>query len=88
MIKNTILNAEKFNIPLSVCGEMASDSRMTKLLLGMGLRNFSMQSSQILKMKENLCKFNVSEITPIVKRIMKLDESNKIREALTKLNEN
>ena len=43
---------------------------------------------KILKMKENLCKFNVSEITPIVKRIMKLDESNKIREALTKLNEN
>ena len=88
LLYHTISSANKVNIPVSVCGEMASDSRMTKLLLGMGLRNFSMQSSQILKMKENLCKFNVSEITPIVKRIMKLDESNKIREALTKLNEN
>lgn len=87
LIYHTISNANKANIPVSICGELAGDFRMTKLLLGMGLRDFSMQSSQILKMKEKLCKFNISEITPIVKKIMKLDEPNKIKDALNKLNE-
>lgn len=87
LLYHVIKSANKVNIPVSICGEIASDFQMTKLLLGMGLRNFSMQSSQIMKMKEKLCKFNISEITPIVKKILKLDEPSKIKEALNKLNE-
>ncbi len=87
LISHAISCANKANIPVSICGELAGDFRMTKLLLGMGLRNFSMQTSQILKMKEKLCKISIAEITPIVKRILKLDEPSKIKEALNKLNE-
>ena len=49
LIAHTLASAEKVNIPVSVCGEMAGDPKLTRLLLGMGLRIFSMHPSQILK---------------------------------------
>ena len=39
---------------MSVCGEMAGDPTMTKLLLGLGLRSFSMHPTQILSVKQEI----------------------------------
>jgi len=86
LIAHTLASAEKVNIPVSVCGEMAGDPKLTRLLLGMGLRIFSMHPSQILKVKSRVLKADVNELVPNVRRILRLDEPGKLQEALEKLN--
>ncbi|MBL8418184.1 MAG: phosphoenolpyruvate--protein phosphotransferase [Dechloromonas sp.] len=86
LIAHTLSSAEKVNIPVSVCGEMAGDPKLTRLLLGMGLRIFSMHPSQILKVKSRVLKSDVNELVPNVRRILRLDEPGKLQEALEKLN--
>lgn len=86
LLAHTISNAEKVGIPVSVCGEMAGDPTLTRLFLGMGLRIFSMHPSQILKVKNRVLKSNISELAPTVRRMLRLEEPGKLREALEKLN--
>jgi phosphotransferase system enzyme I (PtsI) len=86
LIAHTLASAEKVGIPVSVCGEMAGDSKLTRLLLGMGLRTFSMHPSQILKVKNRILKANIEELAPNVRKILRLDEPAKLLEALEKLN--
>jgi phosphotransferase system enzyme I (PtsI) len=86
LIAHTLASAEKVGIPVSVCGEMAGDPRLTRLLLGMGLRIFSMHPSQILEVKSHVLKANVEELAPTVRRMLRLDEPAKLTEALEKLN--
>ncbi len=86
LLAHTLSMAEKANIPVSVCGEVAGDPQLTRLLLGMGLRIFSMHPSQILEVKSKVLKANVSELTPNVRRMLRLDEPGKLREALEKIN--
>ncbi len=86
LIAHTITTAEKSGVPVSVCGEMAGDPKMTRLLLGMGLRNFSMHPSQILKVKNRVLKSDISELGPNVRKMLRLDEPTKLAEALEKLN--
>jgi len=86
LLAHTISSAEKVGIPVSVCGEMAGDPKLTRLFLGMGLRIFSMHPSQILKVKNRVLKADVNEIAPNVRRMLRLEEPGKLREALEKLN--
>ena len=86
LIAHTLASAEKVGIPVSVCGEMAGDPKLTRLLLGMGLRNFSMHPSQILEVKSHVLKSEVEVLAPIVRRMLRLDEPAKLLEALEKLN--
>ena len=86
LIAHTLASAEKVGIPVSVCGEMAGDPEMTRLLLGMGLRIFSLHPDQILKVKQRVLKSEVNELAPNVRKMLRLDEPGKLREALEKLN--
>jgi phosphoenolpyruvate-protein phosphotransferase (PTS system enzyme I) len=86
LIAHTLASAEKVGVPVSVCGEMAGDPKLTRLLLGMGLRTFSMHPSQILKVKNRILKANIEELAPNVRKILRLDEPAKLLEALEKLN--
>ncbi|NCA69009.1 MAG: phosphoenolpyruvate--protein phosphotransferase [Sphingobacteriia bacterium] len=52
LIRMTIRAARGLRRPVSMCGEMAGDPRYTRLLLGIGLREFSMQPGAILDVKE------------------------------------
>ncbi|MCF6281631.1 MAG: phosphoenolpyruvate--protein phosphotransferase [Candidatus Polarisedimenticolaceae bacterium] len=52
LIKMTIDAANRHKIPVSMCGEMAGDPRYTRLLLGLGLREFSMQPGALLEVKK------------------------------------
>jgi len=51
LIANTITAGERVGIPVAVCGEMAGEASLTRLLLGLGLREFSMQPQQLLDVK-------------------------------------
>ncbi|HMV22598.1 MAG TPA: phosphoenolpyruvate--protein phosphotransferase, partial [Rhodocyclaceae bacterium] len=86
LIAHTIASAEKENVPVSVCGELAGDPELTRLLLGMGLRIFSMHPSQILEVKSRVLKTDLNEVAPAVRKMLRLDEPHKLREALTRLN--
>jgi phosphotransferase system enzyme I (PtsI) len=86
LLAHTITSAEKANIPISICGELAGDPTLTRLLLGMGLRQFSMHPAHILEVKQKVMQSDISELAPIVRRMLRLEEPTKIREQLDKLN--
>ena len=52
LIRTTIAAGRELATPVTMCGEMAGDPRYTKLLLGLGLRHFSMQPGALLGIKE------------------------------------
>lgn len=54
LIAHTINTAENYGIPVSVCGEMAGDVRLTRMLLGLGLRRFSMPAAHIPTIKQEI----------------------------------
>ncbi len=86
LLAHTITSAEKAGVPVSVCGELAGDPSLTRLLLGMGLRQFSMHPGQILEVKQRVMQSNVAELAPAVRRLLRLEEPGKIREQLERLN--
>jgi phosphotransferase system enzyme I (PtsI) len=86
LLAHTISSAEKVHMPVSVCGELAGDPTLTRLLLGMGLRQFSMHPAHILEVKQKVLQSDISELAPIVRRMLRLEEPAKIREQLEKLN--
>lgn len=86
LIAHTLSSAEKAGVPVSLCGEMAGDPRFTRLLIGLGLRHFSMHSSQIMSVKSRVIQANAAELAPLARRILRLDETGKIKEAVEKLN--
>jgi phosphoenolpyruvate-protein phosphotransferase (PTS system enzyme I) len=53
-------SAGKAGIPVSVCGEMAGDVALTRLLLGLGLRQFSMHSAHLPDVKQRVLKTTLS----------------------------
>ncbi len=86
LLAMAITGAEKAGRPIAVCGEMAGDLRMTRLLLGLGLRNFSMHPAHIPGVKQRVLTSNAGTAKPVVERIRKSDSPNKIRTMLDKLN--
>lgn len=86
LLAHTISMAEKAGIPVSMCGELAGDPTLTRLLLGMGLRQFSMYPAQIPEVKQRVKQTDIAEITPVVRRILRLEESAKIQEQIERLN--
>jgi len=85
LIANTIQSAQRVAMPVAVCGEMAGDPRLTKLLLGMGLRQFSMHPSQLLEVKQQVMMSDAAQLAVRVARLLKLDEPERIGEHLDKL---
>ena len=63
LIKDVIDAAERHNIPVSMCGEMAGDPRFIALLAGLGLRDFSMQPNSLLKAKQSLLSVNLERLS-------------------------
>ena len=86
LLAHVFSSAEKAHIPVSMCGEVAGDPHLTRLLLGMGLRQFSMHPAQIPEVKQKIKQSDISELAPIVRRIMRLEESAKIQEQIERLN--
>lgn len=86
LLAHILRSANKAGKPVSICGEMAGDDRYTRLLLGMGLRQFSMHPSNILRVKNMIVHSNTDDIEKQVWRILRNDDPNKIEDLLKKLN--
>ena len=86
LVAGTIQPATRGGIPVAVCGEMAGDLMLTRLLLGLGLRNFSMLPSQLLPTKERILRTNLAEVQTLAQRVLRATDPAKTRDLLSKLN--
>lgn len=86
LIQMTILAAQKFQKPVSVCGEMAGDTRLTRLLIGMGMRQLSMHPSHILSVKSHILQSEEALLAKQTKKILSLNDLEKIEPVVSKLN--
>jgi len=86
LVANTIQTATRGGVPVAVCGEMAGDLQLTRLLLGLGLRNFSMHPSQLLLIKERILRTNLAEVQALAQRVLRASDPAKTKELLARLN--
>jgi len=88
LIRMTIQAGEKAGIPVAMCGEMAGDPRFTRLLLGLGLTEFSMHPTSVLEVKRQIIESDVALLRERVAQILEGTDGLKLRdevEALTHL---
>ena len=76
-----------YRIPVSMCGEMAGDTRYTRLLLGMGLSDFSVHPTALLEVKDAITRCEVARYKPLVTDILDSDDPVKIGALLKTLNQ-
>jgi phosphotransferase system enzyme I (PtsI) len=86
LLAHVVSSANKANVPISICGEMAGELAYTRLLLGLGLRQFSMNPAQLLATKQRVLTTSLPEIMPITLKILRTDDPLKIQELLMRLN--
>ena len=73
LVANTIAQGQSQDKTISVCGEMAGDPSLTRLLLGMGLRSFSMHPTQILAVKQVVLRSDTSRLKPWAQKVLASD---------------
>jgi phosphotransferase system enzyme I (PtsI) len=74
LVADTIAECNAQGKGVSVCGEMAGDVSMTRLLLGLGLRSFSMHPAQILAVKQEVLRADAARLRPWAQRVLAADE--------------
>jgi phosphotransferase system enzyme I (PtsI) len=85
LISMTINAGKKAGKDVAVCGEMAGDVKLTRLLLGMGLREFSMHPAQLLSVKQEILNSDLAMITPRTRKILRSMEPAEISMAVEQL---
>ena len=85
LLAMTISAGTKADVPVAVCGEVAGDIKLTRLLLGLGLREFSMHPAQLLSVKQEILNSDISLLEPPVKKILRNYEAVAIAEAVERL---
>jgi len=86
LLAQAIASANKAGKPIAVCGEMAGEVDLTRLLLGLGLRNFSMHPAHLLSVKQRVLTSEVAPMKPLIDRIRRADSADRIAQFVDKLN--
>lgn len=86
LVSHIIRSANKAGKPIALCGEMAGDVQLTRLLLGFGLRQFSMHPARLLEVKQQVLTSSLREIVPQVGKMLRADDPYRLRAMLEKLN--
>ena len=87
LIKTIISAGIKNKIPVSLCGEMAGDPNYTRLLLGLGLKSFSMHPSAIPEVKNIIINSDLTKLDKLSKKIISCDSSIEKNNLIKKLND-
>ena len=82
LLSNIISQAKRANVPISVCGEMAGDPALTKLLLALGLTDFSMHFSQLLLVKREILQADVGQLQAHIPQLLEAVEPEAQAKAL------
>ena len=86
LVSHVIRSANRAGKSVAVCGEMAGDTRLTRLLLGFGLRQFSMHPAHMLAVKQIVLKSGVLDLSSMTQRILRSHVSDRIENLLQQLN--
>ena len=82
LIRDVIRACDKANTPISLCGEMAGEPQFCRLLLGLGLRIFSMHPVELLRVKQEVLRARAQDLGKPVARLLKLPDAKRIRAGL------
>ena len=83
LIQTALKAGEKADIPVAMCGEMAGQPEFTRLLLGLGLREFSVHPTILLEIKQII---NQSKLTPLMKlakKALKAETGSEVAEIMS-----
>jgi phosphotransferase system enzyme I (PtsI) len=86
LLAMAIASAGRARVPIAVCGEMAGEPQLTRLLLGMGLRNLSMHPAHLLTIKQRVLTTDVAAANPLIARMRRTDDPAKLVALLDKIN--
>lgn len=86
LIETTIKAGEKANIPVSMCGEMAGEKEHTQLLLGLGLREFSVHTASLLEIKKIINNTNIEKLANLIKKVQNTSSGAEVNLLLQRLN--
>jgi phosphotransferase system enzyme I (PtsI) len=84
MLKQIADTSAKYEIPLSICGEMAGEPQYTMLLLGLGFRHLSMSPAYMYQVKKMLRSASIAECRDLVKKILKMEATADIESLVRK----
>ncbi|MBI4696878.1 MAG: phosphoenolpyruvate--protein phosphotransferase [Gammaproteobacteria bacterium] len=79
LIATTIDAGRRRGTPVAMCGEMAGDTRYTRLLLALGLRIFSVHPSALLEVKDVITNTAVGDIEPLARRVLRTSSMDRFR---------
>jgi phosphotransferase system enzyme I (PtsI) len=86
LLAHVFRTAGKADVPVALCGEMAGDVTLTRLLLALGLRQFSMHSAHLLDVKQYILQSDLQQIKPLVQKMLRTDDPHKLRALLARVN--
>ncbi len=86
LISMTIKAGAKLGKSVAVCGEMAGDAKLTKLLIGMGLRQMSMHPSNILSVKQQVLHSQIAQLKSNANKVLSNADLDKIELMVAKFN--
>jgi len=88
LIKMTIDAGAAAGVPVAMCGEMAGDPRYTRLLLGMGLSEFSMHHTALQEVKHVINTSTLTSLIPLVQELLESTKPGRIPGRVDSLNRN
>lgn len=86
LIAHSLREADKAKTTIAVCGEMAGDPKLTRLLIGFGLRDFSMHPAQLLPVKQQILQIKHADMRAIAIRVLRTNDPSRLRALVDKLN--
>ncbi|MDX1527313.1 MAG: phosphoenolpyruvate--protein phosphotransferase [Gammaproteobacteria bacterium] len=86
LIQTTISAGKKAGVPVAMCGEMAGDARYTRLLLGLGLKEFSVHPNALLEVKQAINETHIGETRKLAQRVMRAVRSTTRESLIEELN--
>jgi phosphoenolpyruvate-protein phosphotransferase (PTS system enzyme I) len=87
LISMTIKAGAKLGKSVAVCGEMAGDAKLTKLLIGMGLSQLSMHPSNVLSVKQQILRSQMAKLNSHARKVLSHTDLEKIEPLVAKFNQ-
>jgi phosphotransferase system enzyme I (PtsI) len=86
LLSGIIVAADKAKVPVALCGEMAGDTALTRLLLAFGLRQYSMHTAHLLDVKQVILRSNCAQLKALGRKMLRASEPDRLRALLAELN--
>jgi phosphotransferase system enzyme I (PtsI) len=86
LLAGVIRTADRAKVPVALCGEMAGDVALTRLLLAFGLRVYSMHIAHLLDVKQVILNSRLSQLRPLAQKMLRASDPETLRAMLDKLN--